>query len=79
MAKEFTCCFCKNKFPMIQANNAEPAKKGGYCCDACNMSIVIPYRLEHLNEEVEEDNKKYMEDKRTEAERICDTLKLLFR
>ncbi len=38
------CCICK-KSTKEYGNNAEPVKRGK-CCDACNMLVVIPARLE---------------------------------
>lgn len=33
-----------------RGNNAEPIKKGK-CCDECNKTIVIPYRIDLLAKE----------------------------
>lgn len=44
-----TCCLCKKKIQpkgsLTDGNNAEPLKKGGRCCDDCNVDNVIPERL----------------------------------
>ncbi len=44
LPKRFLCCFCK-KTVTGPGNNAMPAKDGR-CCNKCNLSIVIPTRLE---------------------------------
>ena len=41
--KFMKCCICKKNI-IGNYNNAEPIKKG-WCCDECNMSIVIPHRV----------------------------------
>jgi len=45
------CCFC-NKIIGKYGNNPYPASKdpNAVCCDACNMSVVIPTRLQALKE-----------------------------
>lgn len=45
------CCICGKPIEGY-GNNAEPVKKGK-CCDECNISVVIPARLTHINEELE--------------------------
>lgn len=37
------CCICGRLYDG-KGNNAKPYKVG-YCCDVCNMKIVIPARL----------------------------------
>ena len=37
------CCIC-NKVFKEHPNNAQPVKKG-WCCDQCNMEVVIPERV----------------------------------
>ena len=39
-----TCVICQREFEGY-GNNAEPVA-AGRCCDECNMSVVIPARLE---------------------------------
>ena len=39
------CCICKGRFREGQGHNAEPVKSGR-CCERCNVSVVIPKRLE---------------------------------
>lgn len=48
----FTCCFCGHKFSTKEMNNAEPVIEKGKCCDDCNKTEVIPYRLGILLHEV---------------------------
>ena len=43
MDKVKKCCFCKKEIKGY-GNNAEPLKKG-YCCDECNIKLVIPTRF----------------------------------
>lgn len=37
------CSICKKEYTGF-GNNAEPVN-GGRCCDDCNMTVVIPARL----------------------------------
>lgn len=48
----FVCCFC-GKFIPGYGNNPWPENKqsGAQCCDECNLDIVIPARLEEMNNE----------------------------
>ena len=41
------CCICNNEIEGYP-NNAEPIKSG-QCCTNCNLEIVIPNRLKHMN------------------------------
>ena len=41
--KENICCFCGIALT-DNKNNALPIKSG-FCCDKCNLDIVIPYRI----------------------------------
>ena len=45
------CCLCKKKIKAKgtwnQGNNAEPLQKGR-CCDECNITKVIPSRLNNF-------------------------------
>ena len=40
------CCICQREFDGY-GNNAEPVAVG-QCCDECNMSVVVPARLEGI-------------------------------
>ena len=40
------CEICNKDFEGY-GNNSEPIKSG-YCCDECNMSVVIPSRMSQL-------------------------------
>ena len=40
------CIFCKVEIEGY-GNNAEPVRKGK-CCDDCNLKIIIPVRLNEL-------------------------------
>jgi hypothetical protein len=46
------CIICKGEIEQkehwAEGNNAEPIAKGR-CCDACNMTVVIPTRLHFIN------------------------------
>ena len=55
------CVFCneltwairyKNGKPFVcgLGNNPMPVKNVGRCCDKCNTTVVIPARLEAMNE-----------------------------
>ena len=46
MSKEY-CCFCGASLTKSNCNNALPLKNG-YCCNDCNVSIVIPYRFNQI-------------------------------
>ena len=43
------CCICGNGYGG-HGNNAEPVRTGR-CCDTCNMTVVIPARLELVRRE----------------------------
>lgn len=45
MTKKKICCFCRAPLTKYNANNAEPARAGGICCNRCNGEIVVPYRM----------------------------------
>lgn len=55
-----TCCICGKEIPAVggwtQGNNAQPVKDGR-CCDECNMSVVIPARLQELGKRQKEQKK----------------------
>jgi len=42
------CCICGKEI-IGYGNNAKPLKIG-ICCDACNNSKIIPYRIKLLKE-----------------------------
>lgn len=44
-APQIKCCICGRPY-VGHGNNAWPIKEDGRCCDACNMSVVIPARRE---------------------------------
>lgn len=48
--KKPICCFCGKECENIFGNNPYPASKNeeDRCCDFCNMTIVLPKRLEAL-------------------------------
>ncbi len=33
-------------------HNAEPVVKNGKCCDVCNIKVVIPKRIEEMNDDI---------------------------
>lgn len=41
------CCICGKEF-YGWGNEPWPVKESGQCCDKCNMSVVVPARLELL-------------------------------
>lgn len=43
------CCLCGEEMALQESNNAQPVEDGR-CCQGCNWSIVLPARLEILNE-----------------------------
>ena len=42
-----SCCFCKKYVGRYGGNSPHPANitDGARCCDACNMTVVLPARL----------------------------------
>lgn len=40
----YQCCICGKLFKGY-GNNPIPVKPSGKCCDACNITVVIPARL----------------------------------
>jgi hypothetical protein len=42
------CIFCKTLIKDEESNNAAPVKDGR-CCHACNWDVVVPARIEQLN------------------------------
>lgn len=43
---KFKCCICGKEIKGY-GNNALPIKDG-ICCDKCNMSVVIPTRINEI-------------------------------
>lgn len=43
----FTCVIC-NRISEGYGNSPQPVANFGFCCDACNTKIVIPTRLQRL-------------------------------
>ena len=41
------CCLCDKRIRRRYSHNAEPVKKGR-CCDECNITKVLPARIERL-------------------------------
>jgi hypothetical protein len=40
------CCICKKELGQAERNNPRPVKNKGYCCDYCNLVVVIPERMD---------------------------------
>lgn len=40
-----TCCICQQEF-VGWGNNPAPLELEGRCCDYCNMTFVLPLRLQ---------------------------------
>lgn len=38
------CCICGKEFKEY-GNNADPVCFNGFCCDDCNINVVIPARI----------------------------------
>lgn len=38
------CCICGKEITAREANSAAPLKEGN-CCDACNIKVVVPFRM----------------------------------
>ena len=45
--KNYKCVICKQEFTGW-GNNPQPVKDSGRCCDKCNDTRVIPYRIMQL-------------------------------
>ena len=43
--QDFVCVICGKTILQEWGNNPNPIKKGGKCCNACNMQKVIPARI----------------------------------
>lgn len=43
-----TCCLCGKDLKDEFGNNPYPLKKNGDCCNECNITKVIPARLNNL-------------------------------
>ena len=48
-----TCCICGKEYTHW-GNNALPVSDGR-CCDVCNDTVIIPARIEALNEDKKEE------------------------
>ena len=51
MKREYTCELCERTFSGVgSAGIGHMLSTGGYCCDECNITKVLPARLqgEHL-------------------------------
>jgi len=44
-----TCCICDKQFEGF-GNNPDPIKRDGYCCDDCNLMVVVPARIKEFME-----------------------------
>ena len=56
-SKKQKCCLCDSTF-YDYGHNAEPLEKGR-CCDNCNFTKVIPFRIAVLtNREKRQDGKR---------------------
>ena len=49
------CCFCGKE--VKYGNNALPMANG-YCCDSCNILIVLPQRFKELKRNGEKKNNR---------------------
>ena len=54
MEKKTTCCICGKPFKGY-GNNPWPIAEKGVCCDKCNLTQVIPARLQQMEDK---DNEK---------------------
>ena len=54
MEREFTCCLCGKKVQGY-GNNPYPLgpkdDKNAECCNACDLTLVVPARLKQLKED----------------------------
>ena len=52
MNEKHICCICGEEFEGF-GNNSYPINKdeNARCCDVCNYTVVIPARIEALNED----------------------------
>ena len=41
------CSICKNEIYTEHGHNAEPINDGR-CCDMCNQTVVIPFRIKEM-------------------------------
>ena len=46
------CCICQSTYEGY-GNNPAPLKEEGRCCDFCNWTLVVPYRLVMLEDRLE--------------------------
>ena len=56
MNEKHICCICGKEFEGF-GNNPYPVNKdeNARCCDVCNDTVVIPARIEALNEDKKEE------------------------
>jgi len=56
MNEKHICCICGEEFEGF-GNNPYPVNKdeNARCCDICNDTVVIPARIEALNEDKKEE------------------------
>tara|TARA_B100001248_G_C27218277_1_gene379044 strand:- start:290 stop:436 length:147 start_codon:yes stop_codon:yes gene_type:complete len=43
------CVICNQNIEGY-GNNPKPIKEEGRCCDACNITVVIPSRMKYLHD-----------------------------
>lgn len=43
------CVICKQMFEGF-GNNPQPLKEKGACCDQCNLQLVVPKRINLMNQ-----------------------------
>ena len=56
MNEKHICCICGEEFKGF-GNNPYPVNKdeNARCCDVCNDTVIIPARIEALNEDKKEE------------------------
>lgn len=47
----YKCVICHRNFTGF-GNNPQPVKEDGRACDNCNVHVVIPARIEQLNDKL---------------------------
>ncbi len=63
-----TCVICKVDLKGAFGNNPFPVKRDGFCCEYCNITIVIPARVSRAEKAraTREHNKQYKEQSKNE-------------